>query len=316
MEAQDRPLGQQRRSAPLPRSDGDGAAAQGIGQATASAGQSDGPRRALSTALSVGGLAALALGGWLEEVARLQAIEKYYGLPLTMAGDPRAAAAFAGLPLAVGVAVNAALVVAVVLTARRHPWAGASFVVVAVAGVLPPQSWSAGLTRAVVMLAALAVLYRLRAKIGRVLARAAVRLADRSARAEAPYWDVELGTPVVGLGAAVAVAALLFAPLHLGDQTGRRQAADRDVFFVVAAYACEPGVAVVALRRDGDFRTARVADRRVNGRWQLRPGLFSVPVDETLLEVRMGGLARSRPSSFPPPRTILPRRCPSPAGGP
>lgn len=232
-----------------------------------------------------------------------------------MAADPRAAAAFAALPLAVGVAVNAALVVAVVLVARRHSWAGASLAVLAAAALLPPQSWPAALLRGLAGLAALAALYRLRSRIGRVLTRAARRIVRRPPRAGTADWDIELGTAVVGLGAAVAVAALLFAPLHLGDQAGRRQAADMDVFFVVAAYGCNPDVAVVALGRDGESRTARVAERRADGRWDLRPGLFAVPANETLVEVRMGRLVRSRPASHPPPTSSLPPSC-GPAAGP
>lgn len=314
MEGRDRPLGQQRRPARPdgPGGDGGGPAAQDVQDGTAGEGLPDEPRRFLSTALSVGGLAALALGGWLEEVARIQAIEKHFGLPLTMAADPRAAAAFAALPLAVGVAVNAALVVAIVLVARRHAWAGASFAVLAAAALLPPQSWQAGVLRGLTGLAGLAGLYRFRRELRRALAR----VGRRSARAETVGWDVELRTALIGLAAAAAAAALLFAPLHLGDQTGRRQAADRDVFFVVAAYSCYTNAAVVVLGRDGESRIVRVAERRAAGRWDLRPGLFAVPAQETLIEVRMGDLAPSRPADHPPPAAALPPSCGPAAPGP
>ncbi len=279
--------------------------------------RADGPRRLIGSAVSIGGLAALALGGWLEEVARIQAVEKHFGLPLTMAADPRAAAAFAALPLAVALALNAALLIAFVLVTRRHAWAGAALAAVAAAALVPPQTWPAGLLRAAAFLALLALLYALRHRAAALVGRVVRRLGRRAPRAGRDGWDGELRTAAIGFGASAAVAVLLFAPLHLGEQAGRRQAADRDVFFVVAAYACDPDVAVIAFGGDGDARTVRVADRRGDGRWLLRPGLLWVPAQDPLVEVRMGRVVPSRPAGHPPPAPSLPPLCPTAApGGP
>jgi len=284
------------------------------GQDAAATARADGPRRLFGSAVSIGGLAALALGGWLAEVARIQAVEEHFGLPLTTTADPRAAAAFTALPLAVALALNSALLIALVLVARRHVWAGAALAAAAAAALVGPLTWQAVLLRVAAVLVALAALYAVRGKAVALLEGAARRVRRRAPRPGASDWDGELRTAAVGFAASAAVAVLLFAPLELGEQAGRRQAADRDVFFVVAKFACDRDVAVVALGRDGDGRTVRVADRGDDGRWRLRPGLLSVPAQDPLVEVRLGRIAPSRPGGHPQPVPALPPACPP--GGP
>jgi len=265
--------------------------------------------------LSVAGLAAASLVGWLEEVARAQAIEKFYGLPLTIGGDPRAAAAIAVLPLALSVAAALILVAGLFAAGSRRWWAG--IVLLAIAGTLllrPPRTLGGAATEAILAAIAGAIVCvavrALRPLADRASQWGARRFTGQAQRVRRP-WPDELRWVVRGIGVAAAIATSIWLPLWAGDHAGRNEAMTQTMYFVVADRTCTSSTAVLDFGSDGSVRRVRIARRGADGsRWTLVPGILYVSSDEPLMRVQLGRVAPSQPADIPiTEQPHLPSKC-------
>jgi hypothetical protein len=261
------------------------------------------------------GIAVVSLVGWLEEVARTQAFEKYYGLPLTASADPRGAAAFAMLPLAVALAADLLLLAAVIaVLVRRWRWGVLAASVAGTLMGLPPRTWDKAAVELAVSAATAGCACVLVALVGRPLvstiraaiSRAASRQDQDATRRRLPHPD-ESKWLLRGAYAATAIAAAVWVPLWGGDRAGRLEARDTANYYVVTD-RCDPTAAVIWFGDSDTARRVRVA-RRVGAIWNLAPGILTVPLTEPIALAHLGRVSQSTLAPFPPPVSRLPRVC-------
>jgi hypothetical protein len=275
--------------------------------------------RPLKSALAVGWLAAASLIGWLEEVARSQAAQQHFGLPLSASADPRGAAAFA-VPAAAAIITVLLLVAGVVLALGRRLLLAAAMAALGVALVMSPphlgKPWLV-VTAAMGIFGGVAAIYdetflgpvndRLGRRLDSVFSRWRVWFSANTSTYLRPIYR-RLGSAAAG---ALAVVAAALVPLAIGDHVGNAQATTRTVFYVIADRICTPDRVVIDFGDSDTDRRVRVAERSTDGQsWRLLPGIYTVPVAEPVVLARIGRVKRSAIARLPVPTlATLPPIC-------
>jgi uncharacterized protein YggT (Ycf19 family) len=257
--------------------------------------------------------------GWLEEVARTQAAQQYFGLPLSFSADPRGAAAFA-VPVAAALIAVLLFVLGVVVALGRRLLLAAAMAALGVALVMSPPHLGAPwliVTAAMGIFGATAGIYDevclalLNERLGRGVDSQISKVRTRLSANTSPFLRPIHRRLASLAGGALGVIAAVFVPLAIGDHVGSDQARNRVVFYVVADRACMSDRVVIDFGDSDTDRRVRVAERSTDGQsWRLLPGIYTVPVTEPVVLARIGRVKRSAIARLPVPTlAALPPIC-------